>query len=713
MFKKFAIGALAALASLVSGAAWAADEDFNTPKSSPVSPASVYSFTIPIEAAVNDFSKAVPACPSMRVYFERGNSAVVSMYPADSDDDTSAEIEANTVINQFTTNEVYGPFEPTKQYVRFVVDTVNASVPSTVKVLCANIASGGGVLGSGPLADMLAASASAGDLWQQTDDDGTADCATGSGAGAALLCQYDGANWIPAGIAGGGGDFFANGSVPMTADLNINTSEIDSTMGSVGVSKSFPLYSITNPVTTTMGAGVTWGTDQTAKNRPSGSEIDTRNNLMGWFYNKTGVNGSIVSNCHPAWDWSHETNYRTTSATADDQWVELNFDLFPPEFTAVPTGTAGTPTVGEYMTLSGGGVVKVLAWSGGTLTVRQTDGACVANTQTYTGVTSGATGTIASLTSTQTSSDNYIRMFQFEWDTADDMTTNAQTEVLWTFDTFPLNDSRPATLRMRNGAVGVYMPDQLSRRFTVWNDGSYNSQANVLFEYDEAGRTGQSQNADILEIRHDYGTNANTNTYARGIHFLAPLNGGSVTVGRQHAIHIENMAGFGSTDSSIIMIESQTGTDGGDGNITHEGFNYNTGHFTAGAEGASGDHLWRDQTNEVWRTKTDSLPTSETDGNAFPIVVASGSGALGTSAISSEACATVVTATATGTATTDVVSWSFNGDVTAVTGYAPLTTGGVSIYAYPTANTVNFKVCNPTSGSITPGAVTLNWRVVR
>jgi hypothetical protein len=37
----------------------------------------------------------------------------------------------------------------------------------------------------------------------------------------------------------------------------------------------------------------------------------------------------------------------------------------------------------------------------------------------------------------------------------------------------------------------------------------------------------------------------------------------------------------------------------------------------------------------------------------------------------------------------------------------------LTIIAYPTANNVNFKVCNNTSGSVTPGAITLNWRVTR
>ena len=93
--------------------------------------------------------------------------------------------------------------------------------------------------------------------------------------------------------------------------------------------------------------------------------------------------------------------------------------------------------------------------------------------------------------------------------------------------------------------------------------------------------------------------------------------------------------------------------------------------------------------------------------------IASGSKALATSAISSATCTSAQTDTATGTLTTDSIIVSFNGDPTAVTGYVPLTTGMLTIIPYPTADTVNFKVCNNTGSSVTPGAITLNWRVVR
>lgn len=94
-------------------------------------------------------------------------------------------------------------------------------------------------------------------------------------------------------------------------------------------------------------------------------------------------------------------------------------------------------------------------------------------------------------------------------------------------------------------------------------------------------------------------------------------------------------------------------------------------------------------------------------------LIAKGTSALGTSAISSAACATAVTTTATGTATTDVILAGFNGDPTGVTGYAASTSGMLTIIAYPSSNNVNFKVCNNTSSSVTPGAITLNWRVIR
>jgi hypothetical protein len=116
--------------------------------------------------------------------------------------------------------------------------------------------------------------------------------------------------------------------------------------------------------------------------------------------------------------------------------------------------------------------------------------------------------------------------------------------------------------------------------------------------------------------------------------------------------------------------------------------------------------------NTLTLTGTDSSSVAFGTGGTVTYTIASGAKALDTDAIASTACDTM-TATATGAASTDAVTWTPNADITAVTGYAPATTGGLSIYMWPTTDTLNIKVCNPTSSSITPGAVTLNWRIVR
>jgi hypothetical protein len=93
--------------------------------------------------------------------------------------------------------------------------------------------------------------------------------------------------------------------------------------------------------------------------------------------------------------------------------------------------------------------------------------------------------------------------------------------------------------------------------------------------------------------------------------------------------------------------------------------------------------------------------------------IASSTANLGTSSIASGICATAVQSAGSGIATTDVITWGFNGDPTGANGYIPTTNGMLTIIAYPTTNNANFKVCNNTTASITPGAITLNWRVIR
>jgi hypothetical protein len=100
-------------------------------------------------------------------------------------------------------------------------------------------------------------------------------------------------------------------------------------------------------------------------------------------------------------------------------------------------------------------------------------------------------------------------------------------------------------------------------------------------------------------------------------------------------------------------------------------------------------------------------------GGSSTTTIASGTATLGTSLIASGAKASTVTVSATGVLTTDNIIADFNADPTGVVGFQPSASGMLTIIKFPTSNNVNFIVVNNTGGSITPGAITLNWRVVR
>lgn len=93
--------------------------------------------------------------------------------------------------------------------------------------------------------------------------------------------------------------------------------------------------------------------------------------------------------------------------------------------------------------------------------------------------------------------------------------------------------------------------------------------------------------------------------------------------------------------------------------------------------------------------------------------IASGSQALGTTLIASGAAAATISVAAAGVLTTDNIMADFNADPTSTTGYMPSASGMLTIIKFPTAGFVNFIVVNDTGAGITPGAITLNWRVVR
>jgi hypothetical protein len=96
------------------------------------------------------------------------------------------------------------------------------------------------------------------------------------------------------------------------------------------------------------------------------------------------------------------------------------------------------------------------------------------------------------------------------------------------------------------------------------------------------------------------------------------------------------------------------------------------------------------------------------------ITIASGQTAIPVTALAANTCdASATTATATGVATTDAPTVAYASDPTGVTGYGGGTSGGISIRSWTTSNTFNFKRCNESGASITPGALNINWKVTR
>lgn len=84
--------------------------------------------------------------------------------------------------------------------------------------------------------------------------------------------------------------------------------------------------------------------------------------------------------------------------------------------------------------------------------------------------------------------------------------------------------------------------------------------------------------------------------------------------------------------------------------------------------------------------------------------------ALPTTAIAAATCSSAVTSTVTGATSSMVAEITPTVDESTVTGYGA---GGLSVKKWITANAVNLKVCNPTAASITPGALTVNVRVIQ
>jgi hypothetical protein len=202
-------------------------------------------------------------------------------------------------------------------------------------------------------------------------------------------------------------------------------------------------------------------------------------------------------------------------------------------------------------------------------------------------------------------------------------------------------------------------------------------------------------------------------TGATAIGSTAVGTNGQLLIGQSAAAPTWNTVNPASSDCTINNV----------GNITclkTNGVSFTTAATTAiGTAGAAIPLL---NANNTYSGTSNHTGLIQVNGNTmtFPTnaatltqTVASNSKALSVAAIGSTLCVTT-TDTATNSLTTDVLTASFQGDPTGATGYIPSTSGMLTIFLFiAPAGTVNFKVCNNTSASITPGAITLNWRVVR
>lgn len=122
----------------------------------------------------------------------------------------------------------------------------------------------------------------------------------------------------------------------------------------------------------------------------------------------------------------------------------------------------------------------------------------------------------------------------------------------------------------------------------------------------------------------------------------------------------------------------------------------------AGPTAATGNcWLWADTSN-TWMENCNG-------GSNYTFATQNSPGTItiGTTAIGANSCATAATLTMTGVTTSSTFDFTPTADTSSVTGWG--STGGLVLVPWPTANTLNYKVCNQTTASITPSAsVTFN-----
>lgn len=340
---------------------------------------------------------------------------------------------------------------------------------------------------------------------------------------------------------------------------------------------------ITNPTDTIFGFGWGFNTDGVFSANPA-SEPD---NIAGYFYNQTGINGLPNNIFEHAFGASWENSYRSTSGTADETWVEWNWDFFSPDLSAVLTSVTGAFTVGDPIEFddSDAGTTNptglVLGWDSGTNTLqwRQDWGELIAGTSyTVSDTTGGETGS-GGVTRAATSEINgKLRPMQFVFETLDE-------EARWLFDT-NFTDSL-TTLRISNqsgGGVGINHAGSINRSFHI---SSVDEQSVSQFYLNHSGTDNIFSSGNFEHVLLQTNLSGTNNTYSNivGILIQSPTNPGSGTTVNNGitAIDIEDMEGWGSNDP-VFNIDAQTCdattcTTGLEGNIVFGGGRWNNGHW--------------------------------------------------------------------------------------------------------------------------------------
>lgn len=643
-------------------------------------------------------------------------------------------------------------FDPGKGFGRLA--PASSASGAVVTITCAGGIAGGG--GGGVEVIENAALASPGEqdvIYQVTNATDGTDCAVGTSGTETAFCGWDGAAYIPVGVASAGDEMDAAQSVPSAGEY-------------YGRSRG----TITDPASVNFGYGIAFGSVSafTSESYPgSGVNVNEPDNLFGPYYNGNPCSAVRLNAQEHAFEDCYEFNYRETAGTASDTWIEENLDVTSPDVTIGFTGITGTPVAGNYAVFSGGATCKIIAWSSPNLQCRMSYGVtAAAQTATW----SGGGGTVSTIAAVN-NADTSWRPRHMVWDTMDQIA-----EFGWYSD----EASGLPYMLMRNGEIRMGTNDNPAAQLLVGAPGGISSiqtigaidlgyeavrltpgtatsgeftiagrgtgtDESLTFNFNTANTVNVTSSTGVTTINFPDGSipAADIAGGAAGDSVLIggdPVTGSSIDFTPDVGIAITpdtsppTSAGFGldlTYDYGTSMPNTAencflttTGTNGAAGvgfggficeGATANGFEhkFTFSPFTETVDAEKFIPLAPFGVIFAGNTATRTVTLPDTN-FTVPQKIAASTATLATAEIASGSCATVVTATATGAASSDVLSWSFNTDVSGITGFDPVTTGGLSIYAYPGTNAANFKVCNPTASAITPSsAVTLNWNIIR